>query len=565
MPAPAQVLFTAGGTLFQCTGDKNGHPYYEPLGTENTFTISLQRRDAAPQAAAGRRSSAGDGVTQYVIVVVEDEEVVFEQPIKAELQLSYSTPAASVHWPAMVDGERETIAFRFAAASKAPAAKSAQTRMESFVELYNRCLYSLLAGSDDVDPEDEWFQYLDGTTTHELRNEDSTEAVFELDARQLSMANTGTGNVCAAESMKFNRVLVVKKTNEEASLELQAMPQTQHGFDRTTKETLVVRGVDGTATGTLLENGDTNMLLFGGRRAAVQQLDLSRGTVVQDFEPASMSVKSVAYANHTAADSGAVYTCLARNVAFNIDTRIDPRSCVIVEEGKNPTDYALSSLRADFTCHATSKVGHLAIGDSLGSIRLYTGPPGARKLTGGYFPKSAKTLLETKTPILDIDVSTDGQYIVATSAAYLLFIETKYVDAKEKDTTGFEGRMGKKKPQPIILRPSPEQMTAMAKTGTAGTGRFRSAKFDRIPGSKELYVTASYGDCLFSWSLRSIESSKETGRAAISSHAAVGQTVLSTNANRASQVSFLTDTDVGTVPLFEVNKSVSRAWTWGTK
>lgn len=557
MSAPTTELFTNQGTLYQYAGEEGEHPYYKPLGDVDTFTISLLKH----KKTAGTTGSNNSSV-EYLIAVAEDGEKVFEQPIGVDLQLSYSAPTASVHWPAIIDEELETVAFRFTAPAAHVAQVTAQLRMQQFVELYNRCTYSLLTGYDEVDPEDEWYQYLGAATTREVCNEDATEPVFEFDPTQLTKASTGAGNICAAESLKFNRTLVVKKSNEEATLELQALPQTERGFDRASMEKLVVRGVDGTSTGTLLENGDVTMLLFGGSSAAVQRLDLAHGTVVQEYKPADLPVQNVAYANHTAANSGPVYTCLGRNVAFNIDVRMDPRSCVVMEDGKQPTDYALPSLRKDFTCHATSQNGYLVIGDGSGNIRLYTGPPGARKPAGGYFPKTAKTLLDTKVPIVDIDVTADGQYIVATSTSFLLFIETKYVDSNDKESTGFQTRMGARKPQPIILQPSPEQTLRM---GGATMVHFQTAKFDRFPGTKELCVTASCGDYLLTWSLRAIESSQQSGRAVVNSAVAVGQTVLSTSANRASHVGFLTGNDVGVVPVHEAKKEVSRTWTWGTE
>lgn len=545
-------LFSATGTLYQYKGEKGTRPYYEPLGVLEDFTLTVQKR----------KSSKAGATVEYVLLVAEDGENLITQPIGVDLRLTFSADVASVHWPAIIDGEVDDLAFRFAAPPGAPERVTPQMRMHQFIELYNRCTYSLLTGSDEVDPQDEWFDYLSGVAAQEVRNEDTTEPVYEFDAAQMAKASTGSGNICAAESMQFNRVLVIRKGNEAASLEMQAIPQTERGFDRGGMESLSVGGVDGTATGTLLENGDIKMLLFGGRSAAVQQIDLARGQVVQEYKPADLPVQSVSYANHTASDSGAVFTCLARNVAFNIDTRMDPRRCVVVEDGKQPTDYALSSLRKDFTCHATSKNGYLAIGDGCGSIRLYTGPPGARKPAGGYFPKAAKTLLETKTPIIDIDVTADGDYIVATTAAYLLFIETKYMDDKSKSSTGFQTRMGQHKPKPIILQPSPQQTLTM---GGAPNVRFQSARFDRFPGSKELCVTATCGDYILTWSLRAIQASQENGRAAVHSSVTVGQTLLSTSANRASQIGFLTGNDVGVVPVHEGKKEASRAWTWGTK
>jgi hypothetical protein len=543
----SMTLFSGGGTLYQLAGESSNRPYYDPLGDENNFTISIVKR-----------KKESTGATEYVIVVAEEEEKVLEQPIGVELQLSYSVEGTSVHWQALIEDELETVAFRFSAQAGHAAKVTPLMSMQRFVTVFNQCTYSLCTGYDSVEEDDEWYQYLGGVASHEIRNEDASEPTFEFDESKMVVAGTGAGNVCAAESLRFDRMLIIKKGNEAASLELQALPVTERGFNRAGAENITVSTVDGTATDSILENGDLSLLLFGGKKAAVQQVDLARGSVVQEYKPQELDIQTVSYSHHTSADSGSVYTCLGRNVAFNIDVRMDPRRCVVMEDDKMPTDYALSSVK-DFTCHATSRNGYLVIGDSGGSIRLYTGPPGSRKPMGGYFPKAAKTLLETKTPIVDVDVTADGKYIVATTSKFLLFIETKYVDIDGKETNGFQSRMGEKKPQPTMLLPSPTQIMQM---GGADALRFRSAKFDRFPGTEELCVTASCDSFVLTWQLRNILASKENGRTVVNTAVTVGQTVLSTSANRTEHVGFLTEQDVGVVPFHETKK-VSQGWTWG--
>ncbi|KPI83961.1 hypothetical protein ABL78_6992 [Leptomonas seymouri] len=540
------ALFRNGGTLYQYTGEEGNRPHYDPLGDVDDFTITIERR-----------RTVGTDPDEYFIVVLEKEEVVLTQPIGVELQLSYSDQAASVHWSALIDGELETVAFRFTA----PVDKAEQVTptmcVQRFVTLYNQCTYSLLTGYE-VDPDDEWYQYLSGATSSKIDNEDVSEPVFELDHKNMMVADTGAGNISAVDSLHFNRMLVIK--NDGDSLTLNALPVTEHGFDQRRMEDVVVKTVDNTVTGSLLENGDLKLLLFGGESNAVQQLDLVSGTVVQEYRPENVGIKSLSYANHTSADSGSVYTCLDRNVAFNIDTRMNPRTFVVTESGKQPSEYALSSLSNDFTCHATSRNGYLVIGDGSGNIRLYTGPPGARKPAGGFFPKRAKTLLEVRTPVLDIDVTADGNYIVATTAKLLYLIETRYIEDNVTETNGFQGRMGAKKPAPIALQPSTSQIMEM---GGAGAVCFRSAKFDRFPGTEELCVTTCLGNRILVWSMRNILASRANGRSVVNAAVTVGQPVLSTSAHHSNLVTFLTDEDVGMVPLHEVQKKVSRAWSWG--
>ncbi|KAG5508209.1 hypothetical protein JKF63_05465 [Porcisia hertigi] len=219
-PVSTKVLFTNPGTFYQYTGEEEDRPYYEPLGDADSFTISVLRREGTPDAAG-----SGTSRVEYIIEVSEDEEKIFEQAIGINNELSYSDPAASVHWPAIIDGNVEKVAFRFAAPETHEAQVTARMRLQQFVELYNRCTYSLLTGHEELDPEDEWYQYLGGATTREVLNEDATNVVLEFDAGHLARTNTGTGNICAVESLQFDRFLVVKKSNEKASLEMQTVPQ----------------------------------------------------------------------------------------------------------------------------------------------------------------------------------------------------------------------------------------------------------------------------------------------------------------------------------------------------
>jgi hypothetical protein len=81
--------------------------------------------------------------------------------------------------------------------------------------------------------------------------------------------------------------------------------------------------------------------------------------------------------------------------------------------------------------------GNLAIGSLSGEIRLY-------KEVG----QNAKTLLPgLGDPIRSVNMSIDGEWVLATTQTYLLVIPTMCSNGK----TGFDHRMGKEKPAPKKL------------------------------------------------------------------------------------------------------------------
>ena len=85
--------------------------------------------------------------------------------------------------------------------------------------------------------------------------------------------------------------------------------------------------------------------------------------------------------------------------------------------------------------------GSLALGSFDGKIRLY-------KQVG----QDAKTLLPGLGDAINfIEVSRDGNWVLATTQTYLLLVPT----ICSNDKTGFEQRMGSEKPSPkkLTLRP----------------------------------------------------------------------------------------------------------------
>jgi len=115
---------------------------------------------------------------------------------------------------------------------------------------------------------------------------------------------------------------------------------------------------------------------------------------------------------------------------FTLDPRLDTTDKIAKNRAykKDP----------QFSTLSTSLTGGLAIGSANGDIRLY-------KSVG----MDAKTLLPGMGDAINsIEVSRDGNWVLATTKTYLLVIPTLCANGK----TGFEHRMGKEKPIPKKLQ-----------------------------------------------------------------------------------------------------------------
>lgn len=121
---------------------------------------------------------------------------------------------------------------------------------------------------------------------------------------------------------------------------------------------------------------------------------------------------------------------------FTVDARVAPKDRVVARK-----DYKVDP---KFSSINTSLHGGLALGSADGKIRLY------KKLGS-----NANTLLPgLGDPITAIEVSRDGEWVLATTKTYLLIIPTMCSNGK----TGFDHRMGKEKPMPRKLQLSPQDI-----------------------------------------------------------------------------------------------------------
>ena len=556
---PPKVLFRCRGTLYQQRADR----VYVPMSDLGAMTVQLEaKRDL------------------YTMVIYNRQQrPELSLPVVNGLQMNFHFASGSIHWGTMIDGAVQMLSFRFVADSeyKRPAGKpparggsnTAELAARDFIEQYHVLTYYQLLGTqvpegaltDDSDD----FNYVTGGMSNEVpveveydgatatsdkpstmpQSPAADEAVFALDETTVSGTGQLGTNTCFADSVKFNRAIVLQQHKDGKTIVAQAHAYNQRGFTSAKFDQFVIPGVKHAKDG-LLAFGEDHMYVLDDLDRALVNLDLQTGQVVTKYQPNDgLEVDAVAHYEKFAAAAPLV-TCLNHNAAFTVDMRLDPNRCVVTESGESAASlrYSLKGKGNKFTCHATSSAGHLAVADFTGDVRLFTGPPGSRKTEGsGHHAKLAKTLLKCMIPIVHIDITSDGAFVLVTTKSSLLVLSTKYSDDNGKDCNGFAQRMGKNKPTPLRLQPSPKQMLEM---GGPDRVNFSKATFEFNKEQGEHWVVACSGNFILTWSLDAIKKSLASHRVvpceAKDTQRAVQSVVMVGGQER---VTFLSDTAVG--------------------
>lgn len=174
----------------------------------------------------------------------------------------------------------------------------------------------------------------------------------------------------------------------------------------------------------MLHDSDNKMILFDDAAPnSLFALDIERGKVVEewkvdDYVPVSHIAPKDKYAQTTGEQT---VVGISGNALYRIDPRLSGNK-MVQNEMKQYTS------KTKFSAVTTTSAGKLAVAGDKGDIRLFDS-----------IGKNAKTALPALgDPILGIDVSGDGRWIVSTTKTYLLLIDTMIGDGKHAGSLGFD-------------------------------------------------------------------------------------------------------------------------------
>jgi len=169
---------------------------------------------------------------------------------------------------------------------------------------------------------------------------------------------------------------------------------------------------------------------------------------------------------------------------FRIDPRVNGNKLV-------DSQFKQYATKNDFSAAATTESGKLAVASNKGDIRLFDA-----------IGKNAKTALPALgDPIIGVDVSADGRWLVATCKTYLLLIDLLIGDGRYKGSLGFDRSFpADSKPIPRRLQLRPEHTAYMT-----SPVNFTPARFNTGPNETEKTIITSTGCYVVTWNLRRLK------------------------------------------------------------
>jgi len=243
----------------------------------------------------------------------------------------------------------------------------------------------------------------------------------------------------------------------------------------------------------MLHHQDDSMLLLNpSENHRIYRMDLNLGDIVEEWKTGTgYPVKDI-FPETKTAQVQPVQTLIALHSQglFKVDPRLPSEKQVASQK----VSYSAGT-QPQLQCGVTTGEGHLAIGSAKGQIRFFNKAVSIIPRDELSRANAAKTMLPGfGDGIFGIDVTEDGEWVLATSRTYLLLIPTKI-----EDSTGFEKRMGKNKPIPRRL-----QLTSHHLKEMGGKVNFTTARFNTGTHNERSIVTSS-ANYIITWNFRKVK------------------------------------------------------------
>ena len=240
----------------------------------------------------------------------------------------------------------------------------------------------------------------------------------------------------------------------------------------------------------MLHAEDTNMILQNEADPnSLYRMDLEYGKIVDEWKvhddiPVNTFAPESKFSQMTGEQT---FLGLSRNALYRIDPRL---------AGNKLVDSELKQYvsKNDFSAAATTEKGYIAVASNKGDIRMFD-----------RLGINAKTHIPALgEPIIGLDVSADGRWVLATCRTYLLLIDALQKEGKNEGKLGFEKSFGKdSKPQPRRLGLTPSHV-AQFQHETGAPLSFTPARFNTGEGLSETSIITATGPFIVTWNMKKV-------------------------------------------------------------
>ena len=256
----------------------------------------------------------------------------------------------------------------------------------------------------------------------------------------------------------------------------------------------------------MLHNQDSKMIVMNPSAPnSLFHLDIERAKIVEEWKvDENVTVDHIA-PNTKFSQTTPEQTLIgaSHNALFRIDPRVSGNKLV-------DSQYKQYTSKNKFSGVTTTASGKLAVASEKGDIRLYD--------TVGKIAKTALTPLGD--PIIGVDVSADGRWIVATTRTYLLLVDVLIGQGKYAGSLGFDRSFpADAKPMPKRLQLRPEHVAYMNHNISFTPARFILSFFlplmvmpdEKLPrfnvgeGQEENAIVTSTGKYVIAWDFAKVK------------------------------------------------------------
>jgi len=240
----------------------------------------------------------------------------------------------------------------------------------------------------------------------------------------------------------------------------------------------------------MLHAEDTNLILQNEKDPhSLYRMDLEYGKIVDEWKVHDdITVDTFTPENKFAQMTGEqTFLGLSKNALFRIDPRLAGNKLV-----ESECQQYMS--KNEFSAASTTEKGYIAVASNKGDIRMFN-RLGIRAKT--HIPALGE-------PIIGLDVSADGRWVLATCRTYLLLIDALQKEGKNEGKLGFETPFGKdSKPQPRRLGLTPSHV-AQFQHETGVPLSFTPARFNTGEGLSETSIITATGPFIVTWNMKKV-------------------------------------------------------------
>lgn len=322
---------------------------------------------------------------------------------------------------------------------------------------------------------------------HDGQREEDFDEDEDEDDVDLGRDADGNVNSQLAVGAKIDRSFVVR--GDKIGV-FKHTPENHLEFATSINKVATPKGKSFSPNKIMLHLSDRNMVLQNDSDPnSLYCMDLEYGKVVDEWKvhddiPVLTFAPESKFAQTTDEQT---FLGLSKNALYRVDPRL---------AGNKLVDSELKQYvsKNEFSAAATTEKGYIAVASNKGDIRMFD-----------RLGINAKTALPALgDPIMGIDVSADGRWILATTRTYLLLIDALQHDGKNAGKLGFEKPFAKNsKPQPRRLTLTPSHV-AQFQHETKRPLAFTIARFNTGEGKDETAIITSTGPFVVTWSLKKV-------------------------------------------------------------